>query len=49
VRAEPTLTEPGACVTEVPEPDAGAVAAGAALALLGSRAGAGRGALARRG
>ncbi|MEB2344369.1 MAG: hypothetical protein OZ948_06505 [Deltaproteobacteria bacterium] len=34
VRAEPTLTEPGACVTEVPEPALGGTAAGVALALL---------------
>jgi hypothetical protein len=37
VRAEPTLTEPGACVTEVPEPAPGGAAAGAALALLAGR------------
>jgi hypothetical protein len=35
VRAEPTLTEPGACVTEpVPEPALGGAAACVALALL---------------
>lgn len=38
VRAEPTLSEPGACVTQpVPEPALGGAAAGVALALLAAR------------
>ncbi len=41
VRAEPTLTEPGACIT-VPEPASGGAVAGAALALLAWRRHAGR-------
>lgn len=52
VRAEPTLTEPGACVMAVPEPALGEGAAGAALALLAiggaSRARVARGGRARR-
>ncbi len=43
VRAEPTLTEPGACITvPVPEPASGGAVAGAALALLAWRRRAGR-------
>ena len=43
VRAEPTLTEPGACITEpVPEPASGGAVAGAALARLAWRRRAGR-------
>lgn len=37
VRAEPTLSQPGACVTQVPEPALGGAAAGVALALLARR------------
>jgi hypothetical protein len=38
VRAEPTLTEPGACVTQVPEPSAALAFAAAAAGLLAARA-----------